>query len=135
MNEPADRRSRGPSPFSTDRPPGQAEKGTVPLGPGFVRLCRGGDIPEGGRQVFEVDDRYVVVFHQQGRFYALDDRCTHDGGPLGEGTLEGFVIECPRHGAKFDIRDGRVLAMPAACDTPSHEVELRGDEVWVRLKD
>ena len=85
--------------------------------------------------MFEIEDRYVVVFHHQGRFYALDDRCTHDGGPLGEGTLEGFVIECPRHGAKFDIRDGRVLAMPAACDTPSHEVQLRGDEVWVRLKD
>ena len=59
--------------------------------------------------------------------------CTHDGGPLGEGFLEGFTIACPRHGAKFDIRDGRVLCMPAASGTPSHEVKVEGDEVFVKI--
>ena len=98
--------------------------------PDFVRICRVSDIPDGGKAVFEAGDRFVAVFHVGGRFYALDDCCTHDGGPLGEGRLEGFTIACPRHGAKFDIRDGRVLSMPAVSDTPSYAVKVEGDEVF-----
>ena len=75
----------------------------------------------------------MAVFHVGGRFYALDDCCTHDGGPLGEGRLEGFAINCPRHGAKFDIRDGRVLSMPAVADTHSFPVKIEGDEVLIQL--
>jgi 3-phenylpropionate/trans-cinnamate dioxygenase ferredoxin subunit len=99
----------------------------------FVRVCRVSDIPNGGKAVFEVSDRFVAIFHAGGRFYAMDDCCTHDGGPLSEGRLEGFVIECPRHGAKFDIRDGRVLSMPAVADTQSYPLKIEGDEVLVRL--
>ena len=102
---------------------------------GFVRVCKAGDIPDPGRQVFEIEDRYVVVFHQDGRFYAIDDLCTHDGGPLGEGRLDGCTIVCPRHGGKFDIRDGRVLGMPAVCNTPSHEVKIEAGEVFVKLSE
>ena len=101
----------------------------------FVRVCKVTDIADPGQEVFEVEDHYVVVFHKDGRFYAMDDCCTHDGGPLGQGTLEGFVIICPRHGARFDIRDGRVLSMPAVRDTPSHEVKVHGDEVFVKLSE
>ena len=64
----------------------------------FISVCSVSDIPDPGRQVFEVLGRFIAVFHVQGRFYALDDCCTHDGGPLGEGELEGFEIICPRHG-------------------------------------
>jgi len=99
----------------------------------FLRVCRVCDVAEGGRAVFEVEGRFVAVFHVGGRFYVLDDCCTHDGGPLGEGRLEGFTIICPRHGAKFDIRDGRVLSMPAVADTQSFPVKVEGDEVLVRL--
>ena len=99
----------------------------------FVRVCKVDDIPDPGKEIFDVDERYVVLFHVDGRFYALDDVCTHDGGPLGEGTLEGHAIACPRHGAKFDIRDGRVLCMPATSATPSHDVKVEGDEVFVRI--
>ena len=67
--------------------------------------------------------------------YAIDDVCTHDGGPLGEGQLEGFTIACPRHGAKFDVRDGRALTMPATKPTVAHEVKVEGDDVYVRLND
>ena len=100
----------------------------------FVRVCRVADVSDPGKEVFEIADRFVVVFHVAGRFYALDDECTHDGGPLGDGTLRGFEIVCPRHGAKFDIRDGRVLSMPAVRDTPAHEVKVEDGEVFVRLK-
>jgi len=99
----------------------------------FLPVCKVGDVPDPGKQIFEVGDRYLVLFHVDGQFYALDDVCTHDGGPLGEGILEGYTIACPRHGAKFDIRDGRVLCMPAVSGTPSHDVKVEGDEVFVRI--
>ena len=101
----------------------------------FVPVCKVGDIADPGKQIVEVGDRDVVLFHVNGRFYALDDVCTHDGGPLGEGSLEGHTIVCPRHGAKFDIRDGRVLSMPATVGTPAHEVKVEGDEVFVKIAD
>jgi 3-phenylpropionate/trans-cinnamate dioxygenase ferredoxin subunit len=65
----------------------------------------------------------------------LDDVCTHDGGPLSEGPIdaEHKTIECPRHGAKFDIRNGAALTMPATKATRSHEVKIEGDQVFVRL--
>ncbi|MCA9156473.1 MAG: Rieske 2Fe-2S domain-containing protein, partial [Planctomycetales bacterium] len=72
----------------------------------FVRIAGVADIPDPGKQLFEVDERIVVLFHVAGEFYCLDDVCTHDGGPLGEGALDGCAIACPRHGAKFDIRTG-----------------------------
>ncbi len=101
----------------------------------FVTVCRAADVPDPGRLLVEVDERLVVVFHAAGHFYALDDVCTHDGGPLGEGELEGFSVACPRHGAKFDIRDGRVLSMPATQPTVAHEVRVVGDEVQVKLNE
>ncbi len=101
----------------------------------FVAVCKVSDLPEGGRMVAEVEDRLVAIFRVDGRFYALDDVCTHDGGTLADGPLVGFAIACPRHGAKFDIRDGRVLSMPATKDTAAHEVKVEGDQVLVRIRD
>ena len=101
----------------------------------FIRVCKTSDIPDPGRKVFEVDDQLVVVVHTEGRYYAIDDVCTHDGGPLGEGPLEGFSIACPRHGAKFDVRDGRALTMPATRATKTHEVKVVGDDIMVKVSD
>ena len=101
----------------------------------FVRVADVSEIPDPGKQVVEVDDRLVVVFHVAGKFYCLDDVCTHDDGPLGEGALCGFEIACPRHGAKFDIRDGRALTMPATHATGSHEVKIEGNDILVRIHD
>ena len=101
----------------------------------FLPVCKVSDIPDPGKDVFEVDDRFVVLFHVEGKFYALDDCCTHDDGPLGEGDLQGCEIVCPRHGARFDIRDGNVLSMPATSSTISHEVKVEGHDVLVKLND
>ena len=101
----------------------------------FIRVCKTTEIPDPGQAVFEVEDRFVALFHMDGGFYALDDCCTHDGGPLGEGILEGFQIICPRHGARFDIRTGQALTMPAVRGTASHEVKVEGDEVFVRIRE
>ncbi len=99
----------------------------------FTRVAKTSDIPDPGRKLVEIDERLVVVFHAAGHFYCIDDVCTHDGGPLGEGELDGFAVACPRHGAKFDIRDGRALTMPATKPTMAHEVKLVGDDVLVKL--
>ena len=93
------------------------------------------DIPDPGKKLVEVEDRLVALFHVGGQFYAIDDVCTHDGGPLGEGELHGYEIACPRHGARFDIRDGRVLSMPATVPTVAHEVRVEGEDVMIRLNE
>ena len=101
----------------------------------FTRVCKTSEIPDPGKAVFEVDNRFVVVIHMDGEFYALDDCCTHDGGPLGEGLLDGFQIACPRHGALFDIRTGQALTMPAVRGTTLHEVKIEGADVLVRIRE
>ncbi|NUQ63903.1 MAG: non-heme iron oxygenase ferredoxin subunit [Pirellulales bacterium] len=103
--------------------------------PEFIPVCKVGDLPEMGKTVVEVEDRLVALFHVSGTFWAIDDVCTHDGGPLAEGKLEDHTIACPRHGAKFDIRTGKVLTMPATRDTVAHEVKVEGGEVFVKLNE
>lgn len=100
----------------------------------FIPVCKIFDIPDPGKEVFEVEEKFIVVFHLDGEWYALDDRCTHDGGPLGQGWIEGFQIICPRHGARFDIRTGQALTMPAVRATSAHEVKIDGDRVFVKLR-
>ena len=84
----------------------------------------------------EVGERLVVLIHAAGHFYALDDICTHDGGPLSEGPLDPAraTIACPRHGAKFDIRTGAAVTMPATKPTRSHEVKIEGDKFSCGLR-
>jgi 3-phenylpropionate/trans-cinnamate dioxygenase ferredoxin subunit len=101
----------------------------------FVRVATVSDVPDPGKMLVEVDERLVALFHVSGKFYAIDDVCTHDGGPLAEGKLEGHTIACPRHGAKFDIRTGAALTMPATKPTVAHEVKIEGGEVYVRFNE
>ena len=98
----------------------------------FVTVARVGEIAEGGRKLVRIDDSELAVFLLQGEYYALDDVCTHDGGPIAEGALEGDVIECPRHGAKFNVKTGAVLALPAISPVPTYAVRIEGDEIQVR---
>jgi len=100
----------------------------------FQLACSASEIPDGGMQLVEVDDRLVIVFNVQGDFYCIDDVCTHDGGPLSEGEIEGCQISCPRHGAKFDVRNGEALTMPATQATGSHEVKLDAGNIYVKIK-
>ena len=101
----------------------------------FVKVAKVPDLPDPGKLLVEVDDRLVALFKVDGEFFALDDVCTHDGGPLAEGKLDDHTIACPRHGAKFDIRTGAALTMPATQPTIAHEVKIIGDDVLVRLSD
>lgn len=75
----------------------------------------------------------VVLLHVGGEFFCIDDVCTHDGGPLGDGPLDGHCVACPRHGAQFDIRTGEAITMPATEAITCHDVKVDGDDVLVRL--
>ena len=99
----------------------------------FERVASVSDIPDPGKMVVEVDDRMVVLLHVSGKYYCIDDICTHDGGPLSDGELDGIHIACPRHGAKFDVCSGKALTMPATEDTLVHEVKVDGQDVLIRL--
>lgn len=105
----------------------------------FVKVARldslsGNGASGDGKWMFDIGERLVVLFRVSGQFFCLDDVCTHDGGPLGEGRLEGHLIACPRHGAKFDVRSGHACTMPATEATVSHDVKVDGTFVWVRLR-
>jgi len=101
----------------------------------FERVIDIGEVPDPGKTLVEVEGEMVALFHVGGQWYALDDVCTHDGGPLADGELRDYRIACPRHGAKFDIRTGAALTMPAVRPTRSHEVKVGDGAVWVRLRD
>jgi 3-phenylpropionate/trans-cinnamate dioxygenase ferredoxin subunit len=99
----------------------------------FQKVATLAQIGDPGKLLVEVDEQMVVLFRIGGEIWALDDVCTHDGGPLSEGQLENHSIACPRHGAKFDIRTGRALTMPATQPTLAHEVRIEGEDILVRL--
>jgi 3-phenylpropionate/trans-cinnamate dioxygenase ferredoxin component len=102
---------------------------------GFIRVCSASDFPDPGKAVFKAGDRTVALFRVSGQWWATDDRCTHDGGRLVAGRLEGFIVSCPRHGARFDVRTGKVLSRPASVDLAVHEVKVEGDDVLVRVSE
>jgi 3-phenylpropionate/trans-cinnamate dioxygenase ferredoxin subunit len=101
----------------------------------FVKVANRDELPPGGRKVVEIDGRAIGLFRVGGDFYAIDDVCTHDGGPLVEGELDGCEIECPRHGARFDVKTGRALSMPAIEPVTAHDVELRDDGIYVAINE
>jgi len=105
--------------------------------PDFVRVAKVTDLPDPGKMLVEAGERLIVLFRVGGKFYAIDDVCTHDGGPLSEGNLDAkaCTIACPRHGAKFDIRSGAALTMPATQATEAFEVKVDGDDVFVKLSE
>lgn len=99
----------------------------------FIEVAKVADVPASGKLCVEIDERYYVIVRVEGRYYCLDDICTHDGGTLGDGEVDGFCITCPRHGAQFDIRDGRAVTMPATEPTGSYAVRVEGDVISIKL--
>jgi len=100
----------------------------------FVKVAEEALIKEGEARSFEVDGTGVLLSRVDGKIYAVEDLCTHDDGPLGEGVLEGFEIECPRHGARFDVRTGAVCRMPAVAPVSSFPVKVENGHVLVELE-
>jgi 3-phenylpropionate/trans-cinnamate dioxygenase ferredoxin subunit len=101
----------------------------------FVKVATRGELPDGGKKVLDIAGRAVALIHVNGKFHAIDDVCTHDGGPLAEGELIDGEIQCPRHGARFDLNTGRPLCMPAIEPVTVHTVDVRGDDIYVAVQD
>jgi 3-phenylpropionate/trans-cinnamate dioxygenase ferredoxin subunit len=95
------------------------------------RVAATGDVPEGQVRVVSAGNRSIALCNVGGTFYALDNLCTHDNGPLGEGRLAGETVECPRHGARFDVKTGSVRALPAVRPIKTYPVQIEGEEVLV----
>lgn len=101
----------------------------------FIPVATVDEVADPGSMLVEVEEQLVVIIHAAGHWYALDDVCTHDGGPLSDGPVEveDKSIACPRHGAKFSLESGDAMTMPATKPTRSHEVKVEGNQVLVKL--
>ena len=96
----------------------------------FVKVATVGEVLPGTSKLVEIGDVRIALFNLDGAYYAIEDVCTHDGGPLVEGTIVGdCLVECPRHGARFDVRTGKAVRMPAFEPTNSYAVRVEGDDV------
>ncbi len=91
------------------------------------------ELKDGQRLFVEIDGKPIMVVNLTGNYFAITDVCSHDDGPVGEGEIEGFEIICPRHGAHFDVRTGKVLALPAFVDIPAYPVRVVGDQIEIGL--
>lgn len=99
----------------------------------FIKVASVADIANNSVKVIEANGKRIALCHAEGEFFAIADLCTHDNGPLGEGELSDHQVECPRHGARFDIRTGKALCLPAILPVPTYKVEVRQDEVFIEV--
>ena len=88
-------------------------------------------IPEGGVKIVQSGSLFVGVYRIDGELYAIEDRCSHDDGPLCEGDRDGLTVECPRHGATFDLRTGDALTLPATVGVETFPVTVRDGDVLI----
>jgi len=105
------------------------------VGEGYQLAATTDDVETGRSRRCVIDGQAVLVCNVGGEFFAVADVCTHDRGALGEGRLRGSIIECPRHGARFDVRDGSVKAPPAVRPLPTYPVRVRDHGVEVQIAD
>lgn len=103
----------------------------------WVTVCPASDIPIGQREVFGINDRWIAVFNVSDTYYAIEDLCTHDGNVLAfdkndnPSKLVGSEIECPRHGGRFDIRNGKATRSPADINVPWYEIQIVDNNIQI----
>lgn len=100
--------------------------------PAFVKIASVADIPAGTVREVEANGRKIAVANVGGQFYAMDNTCVHRGGPLGQGVLEGQVVECPWHGWQYDMKTGECTFNPVV-KLPTYEVKVEGADLLVAL--
>ncbi len=98
----------------------------------FVKVADTKDIPSSQMKSVEVSGEKICVVNVEGKYYAIGNVCTHVGGPLAEGTLEGYEVECPWHGSKFDVRTGEVTRPPARRPESTYELKIDDSSILIR---
>lgn len=97
-------------------------------------VAKTSDVPPERVALCPIGDHEIAVCNVDGQFYAIDNLCTHDEGPLDQGELEGNEIECPRHGARFDVRTGEATQLPAFEPVQRHPVRVEGEDIQVGVE-
>jgi len=97
----------------------------------FVKVAGRGDVPPGEMIIVELDGDEIVLANVGGEFYAFGSECTHRGGPLGEGVLEGEEVECPFHQGRFNVKTGAVVQDPPTEPVATYPVQVEGDDILV----
>ena len=99
----------------------------------FVKVASANEIAPGHARLVNIKGKEIALFNIEGNYFALDNACTHEEGPLAEGDIEGHEVTCPWHGAKFDIRTGEVLSAPAYDDAARYNVRVTGTDIEVEV--
>jgi nitrite reductase/ring-hydroxylating ferredoxin subunit len=105
----------------------------------FKEVTQIDQIPTGTMKSFIVDNKQILITNLEGKFYAIGGKCTHAGGDLSKGTLEGNVVTCPKHGSQFDVTSGKNLRGPkilfrfSTRDEPAYEIKIEGKSVQVNI--
>ena len=97
---------------------------------GFQKVAQLDDLAPGGSKKVTVNGRAIALFNVDGKFYAIHNSCPHEGGPLADGRLKGYVVACPWHDLAFDIRNGQGTDGGGYC-VGSYEVRVEGTDIWV----
>ena len=100
----------------------------------WMDVAAADEIEAGGFTLVDIDGVEIAIFNVAGAFYAIEDICTHDGGSLADGEIDGHEIECPRHGARFDLRTGKVTAPPAYEDVTTYATRVHNGRLQVRTQ-
>ncbi len=98
----------------------------------WVKAVEISELNSGAGLVVEVLGRDIALFYEQGQIYAMDNACPHQGGPLGEGAVEGLTVRCPWHGWQFGLQDG-VCALSPAFRVQCYSAEIRDEAVWLEI--
>ena len=99
----------------------------------FVKVAKSEDVAAGRGKMVEVSGRKIAVFNVGGAYHAIDDTCTHRGGPLSEGEIEGTKVTCPWHGAVYDVTTGEVLGPPAPKGVSRYNVRVSGNDIEIEI--
>lgn len=99
---------------------------------GFVRIATAAEIRPGQMKRFDIDGHAVLLVNVDGRYYAVDDTCTHEDASLASGSLKGELVKCPLHGSRFNVVSGKVLDDPADRDLQTYAVRVEGNDVLIK---
>ena len=102
------------------------------MGEDFVKVAETEDVQVSQMMAVEVNDERICLANVNGKYYAIGNVCTHMGGPLAEGKLEDYIVQCPWHGSRFDIRSGKVVRPPAMKPEPTYEVKVESNDVLIK---
>jgi nitrite reductase/ring-hydroxylating ferredoxin subunit len=107
----------------------------------LVKIAETSEIPRGQMKVFKLAEKEILIVNVNGNYYAIANRCTHKNGDLSKGSLDGNIVTCPVHGARFDVTTGKAVAGPKIAffraktnDEPSYQVKIEGKDVMIDLE-